>query len=334
MSVEVGVALWSMQSTASSPASWPRLYADLVRDARQAEALGFDSLWVAEHRFWYDGWCPAPLIAAAAALGATQRLRVGTAMHLLPQHDPARTARAVASLVAMSRGRFRLGVGLGYRDEEFDGLGLARTRRGRLMDAALDVLQSGPARSGHSPSEQPAAPGIWVGGMARASLARAARRGLALLLPPTLRPDEVRESLAYARAEAHAVGLPLGRVGMVKDLWVTDGSAAERRAHLTAVDNHYREYAGSWWQLRGQQGFARPDLLDRQMARTRRTAVVGSPDEVLATLGELAEAGVDTLALHVSADITRDRYSTMMSTLAETVVPALREGTYHDRVSK
>lgn len=317
--VEVGVALWSMQSTASSPASWPRLYADLVRDARYAEELGFDSLWVAEHRFWYDGWCPAPLVAAAAALGATRRLHVGTAMHLLPQHDPTRTLRAAAVLQSTSRGRFRLGVGLGYRAEEFDGLGLARARRGRRMDAALDVLQAQPSAS---PTHRS---GIWVGGMARAALARAARRGLCLLLPPTLRPDEVRETLTFARAEARAAGSTLGRVGMVKDLWVTDGSANERRAHLAAVDGHYREYAGAWWQLRGTQGFARPDLLDRQMARTRETSVVGPAGQVVEDLAELADAGVDMLALQVSADITRDRYATMMATVAETVVPALRD---------
>lgn len=329
MPVEVGVALWSMQSTATSPASWPRLYADLVRDARHAEALGFDSLWIAEHRFWYDGWCPAPLVAAAAALGATRRLYVGTAMHLLPQHDPTRTVRAGAVLDATSRGRFRLGVGLGYRDEEFDGVGLARAHRGRRMEAALDVLRTAQVGSGDGSARPPDHPSVWVGGMARAAIARAARRGLGLLLPPTLRPVEVREALAFARSEAHAAGLPLGRVGMVKDLWVTD-SETERREHLDAVAAHYREYAGSWYRLHGEQGFARPDLLDRQMARTRDTAVVGRAGRVVETLGELADAGVDMLALHVSADITRHRYATMMSTLAETVLPALRDATQDD----
>lgn len=322
MPLEIGVALWSMQSTVAAPASWPRLYADLVEDARHAEALGFDSIWLAEHRFWYDGWCPAPLVAAAAALGATRTLHVGTAMHLLPQHDPARTARAAAALDATGRGRFRLGVGLGYRDEEFDGLGLARTDRGSRMEAALDVLRAARARSDR--------PSVWVGGMARAAIVRAARRGLCLLLPPTLRPHEVRETLAFARAEADAAGLPLERVGMVKDLWVTD-SETERHEHLAAIATHYREYAGSWWQLRGQQGFARPDLLDRQMARTRETSVVGPTGQVVEMLSELADAGVDMLALHVSADITRHRYATMMTTLAETVVPALRDATQHER---
>ena len=52
----------------------------------------------AEHRLWYDGWCPQPLVAAAAVAGATERLRVGTAMLLLPQHDPHRIAAAARDL--------------------------------------------------------------------------------------------------------------------------------------------------------------------------------------------------------------------------------------------
>ena len=63
---DVGLALWSMQRTQAVPSpGWPQLYADLIDDSRAAEDLGFDSLWLAEHRFWYDGWCPQPLIAAA-----------------------------------------------------------------------------------------------------------------------------------------------------------------------------------------------------------------------------------------------------------------------------
>src|SRR6187200_422679 len=130
-----------MQRTQAVPSpGWPQLYADLIDDSRAAEDLGFDSLWLAEHRFWYDGWCPQPLIAAASALSSTRRLRVGTAMHLLPQHDPLRSATAFHTLRSMFGDRFQLGVGLGYRDEEYDGVGLARARRGRLMDSALDVL--------------------------------------------------------------------------------------------------------------------------------------------------------------------------------------------------
>jgi alkanesulfonate monooxygenase SsuD/methylene tetrahydromethanopterin reductase-like flavin-dependent oxidoreductase (luciferase family) len=319
--VEVGLALWSMQRTQAVPSpGWPQLYADLRSDALLCEQLGFHSLWVAEHRFWYDGWCPQPLVAAAAALSATRRLVVGTAMHLLPQHDPTRSARSFTSLRSLFGDRFQLGVSLGYRDEEYDGVGLARKQRGRLMDAALDRLAA----------EQPpgsTSPRVWVGGMAPAAIRRAAQRGLSLLLPPTLSPAEIATVADRAREIAAEAGTSLGRIGMVKDIWVTDGSCEEKERHVRLLDVHYREYAGSWWMLKGRLGFSEPALLDKQMRRTAETAVIGPREQVLDELGQLVNAGVDMLALGISSDVTRDRYREQMQLLAAEVVPQLAGAT-------
>jgi len=317
--VEVGVSLWSIQATAAAPALWPSLYARLQADALAAERLGFDSLWVAEHRFWYDGWCPQPVVAAAAALGATTRLRVGTAMHLLPQHDARRVGDAARTLELLSGHRFDLGVGLGYRDEEYDGLGLARRDRGRRMDAALDCLLTAGT----------AGPPVWVGGMAEAAVSRAARRGLSLLLPPSLHAAEVAAVVDRARQEALGAGRELGRVGIVKDTWTLTGDSRaqerERAWFERGIDAHYREYAGAWWLLRGTPGFEQPELLDRQMRRSVDACVVGTADEVTAELAGLVAAGVDLLVLGVSSDVTRPRYPDVMTQLADEVVPALRK---------
>lgn len=315
--VDVGLALWSMQRTQAVPRpGWPQLYADLQADARLAEKLGFDSLWVAEHRFWYDGWCPQPLIAASTALSATHHLTVGTAMHLLPQHDATRSAVTFYGLRALFGDRFELGVGLGYRDEEYDGVGLARNKRGRLMDAALDELAS------HRPAGS-SAPKVWVGGMAPPAIRRAAGRGLSLLLPPTLSPAEIVTVAKNAAEVAEQAGHAPGRVGMVKDIWITDGSAESYDQQVALLDTHYREYAGSWWMLKGKLGFSQPELLDKQMRRTADTAVIGSLEQVIDELSELVEAGVHTLALSISSDVTRGRYRDQMALIAAQVLPKL-----------
>jgi alkanesulfonate monooxygenase SsuD/methylene tetrahydromethanopterin reductase-like flavin-dependent oxidoreductase (luciferase family) len=315
--VDVGLALWSMQRTQAVPRpGWPQLYAELQSDARFTEELGFDSLWLAEHRFWYDGWCPQPLVAAAAALSATSSLTVGTAMHLLPQHDATRSAQTFYGLQALFGDRFELGVGLGYRDEEYDGVGLPRNRRGRLMDAALDELAA------RRPAEA-SRPKIWVGGMAPAAIRRAASRGLSLLLPPTLSSAEILAVTENAGRVATEAGHPPGRVGMVKDVWITDGTAADKAQHVASLDHHYREYAGSWWMLRGSLGFAQPDLLDKQMKRTTDTAAIGPLDQVVHELAELVGAGVHTLALSISSDVTRGRYRDQMELIAAKVLPEL-----------
>ncbi|HET6507001.1 MAG TPA: LLM class flavin-dependent oxidoreductase [Baekduia sp.] len=311
--MDVGLGLWTMRSTAAAPAAHATLYADLLDDARAAEALGFHSLWLAEHHFWYDGWCPAPLVAAAAVLAATRRLHVGTGIHLLPLYDPVRARAEVAWLARLSGGRFEHGVGLGYRAAEYDGFGLSRTVRGRRMDAGLDVLAAGDGAP---------AP-IWVGGMAAPALQRAGRRGLNIMLPSTLRLEQAAEAIATVREHAERAGRTPGRIGIMKYTWVTDGTAADRDRAVAANRAFTREYTGSWFPLRGRPGFSAPDLLEAQARRTVDTGLFGGAEEVAEQLAGFAALGVDLAVLHLAGDGRRPRRAETMARIAEHVVPAL-----------
>ena len=95
--MRIGIGLWCLQSTATVPRPFTALYQELLDDARLAEASGVDSLWLPEHHHYYDGYCPALLPAAAAALSVTTTLTVGTGVLLLPLHDPARVAADAAA---------------------------------------------------------------------------------------------------------------------------------------------------------------------------------------------------------------------------------------------
>lgn len=292
--MRVGVGLWTLQSTHAAPANLPTSYARFLDDARRVERLGFDSLWMAEHRFWYDGWCPNPLVAIAGAAAATDRLRFGTAMLLLAQHDPGRFAREVGTLVRSAPGRIELGVGLGHRDAEFDGLGLRRNRRGARMDVALAALD-----------DLADAPPIWIGGMAPAALERGAVRGTGFVLPQTLYPTEVSTYSATIRGHAEQAGVTPGPIGMVKDCWVTGPGTPGEAEIRERFRRHYREEAGAWWVLKGDStGFQRPELLDRQLERVYETAIIGPPDEVVASLSELRDVGVDLVTLRFWFDVT------------------------------
>lgn len=308
--MDIGVALWSLQSTAAAPTSLPVAYARLRDDARRVEAWGYHSLWLAEHRFWYDGWCPEPLVAAASAAAVTERLRFGTGMLLLPQRDPHRLATTVAAFAELFGERLDLGVGLGHRDAEFDGLGLRRPDRGRRMDAGLDVLLAGP----HPP--------LWIGGLADAAIRRGARRGLNFLLPQTLYPDEVAAMAATIRSEADDAGVTPGRVGILKDAWVEAHGPAARERLLPLLATHYREEAGSWWVLKGEQhGFDAPELLDRQLRRIVETPLVGDPDEVTRDLAGLRDVGVDLVVLRFHFDVTAGESARAMADFANHVLP-------------
>ena len=312
--MDVGIGLWTMRSTAASPAAHPRLYGELAQDARLAESLGFHSLWLAEHHFWYDGWCPNPLAAAAAALAATSTLHVGTGIHLLPLYDTDRVARDLGWLSRLSGGRLEHGIGLGYRSTEYDGFGRSRRVRGRRMDAALDRI----AELGAD------APRTWVGGFAEAALERAGSRGLGVLLPSTLTSRQLEAAIAQVRAKAEETGRPL-RIGVMKYAWPTDGTPAGRDMAVARLGAWTREYSGSWFWLKGRPGFEAPELLDAQMQRSADTALIGSPQELVAELSALSGAGAEFCMLHLIGDTRAPEHRDMMAMIAAEVLPQVRD---------
>ena len=317
MTLEVGVGLWNFQSTAHHPRSLGREYGDFPAVARRVEELGFAHLWLGEHRFWYDAWCPAPLMPIAAAAAATTTLHLGTAMTLLPQHDPERLRQQVETVRAVAGDRLELGVGLGHRDAEFDGVGLARNRRGRRMEAGLDVLLRGPRVL---PVTQ-----LWVGGMAPAALQRLGRRGLSSLMPQTLSSDVTRRAIGTITEAAHEGGVEPGRIGMLKDVWVDVDGRRGREWFLPRLRQHYLEEAGSWWVLKGEaHGFARPDDLRHQVERVVDAAVVGNPDEVVEQLAGLAADGVESVVARLNFDFVDPRaLDEAMELFAGTVLKAV-----------
>lgn len=178
--------------------------------AQLAEELGFESIWSAEHvvmpdqyrsRYPYskdgrmpipDEPIPDPIVWNTWAAAATQRLVVGTAMLVLPEHNPVVLAKSVASLDSLSGGRVILGVGVGWLREEMEAVGEDWTNRGERADEAIRAMRalwSEPVASfegRHSSfrevkcNPRPGAPGgvpIHIGGHSPAAARRAGRLG-------------------------------------------------------------------------------------------------------------------------------------------------------------
>lgn len=313
---DVGVGLWTMRSTAARPVHAAAAYAALTRDAVHAEALGFHSLWLAEHHFWYDGWCPAPVAAAAAVLGSTRTLKAGTGVHLLPLWEPAAAGAAAETLVALAGERLQLGVGLGYRDEEFDGFGLSRRTRGRLMDAALDELAVRWDQQGRGPR-------VLVGGFSAAAMTRAGTRGLGIFLPFSLSHAKLATTIERYREAAHGAGRTPGMVGMLKYAWATDGSSRQRDAAERVIAASALEYSGSWFELNGRSGFEEPDLLARQLSLATDNALIGTPAQIAEEIARLDEAGVDLVVLQVTRDDVSADHRQTMEAIAGALFPTV-----------
>ncbi len=111
-----------------NPATWrrpfPEVYADQLRLIREAEALGYDTIWLTEHHFAEDGYSPSVLPIAGAIAAQTERVRIGTFLVLLPLNNAIRLAEDVATLDVISNGRIDLGVGQGYAVHEYAAYGI------------------------------------------------------------------------------------------------------------------------------------------------------------------------------------------------------------------
>ncbi|HEY1291469.1 MAG TPA: LLM class F420-dependent oxidoreductase [Chloroflexota bacterium] len=167
----------------------------VVTLAREAEALGYESLWTTDHVLMAADQ-PEPygtILEAAITLGyvaaLTERIRLGTSVIVLPQREPVLVAKQAATLDVLSNGRMILGVGAGWNEREFGYLGASFHDRGRRLDEyiqALRTLWSEPdprfdgkfvhlADVSFQPRPvQAGGPPIWLGGGSRAALRRAA----------------------------------------------------------------------------------------------------------------------------------------------------------------
>jgi alkanesulfonate monooxygenase SsuD/methylene tetrahydromethanopterin reductase-like flavin-dependent oxidoreductase (luciferase family) len=137
-----GVGDFSGQRPPGSAATHRQLYSDLLDQAALIEDAGLDSMWVSEHHFAKDGYMPAVLPIAAALLGRTSRLTVGTDRLAASLHDPIRLAEDAIALDLLSGGRFILGLSLCYRDEEFAGFGVDPSTDIQRLEAIVPVLRA------------------------------------------------------------------------------------------------------------------------------------------------------------------------------------------------
>ena len=113
----------------------------MLDQARQAERLGYDTFWVAEHHFHEYGAVPNPAVFLAALSQQTRRLRLGTAISILTFHNPLTVAENYALVDQLSQGRLSLGVGSGYLKHEFEGYDVDPAIKRERFDENLMLVE-------------------------------------------------------------------------------------------------------------------------------------------------------------------------------------------------
>lgn len=216
----------------------------LIAWAKKADAGPFSSLGLID-RLVYPNY--EPLIAFAAAAGATQRVRLTTSVLLAPLRNAALLAKQAASLDALSGGRLALGLGVGAREDDFQAADVPFHRRGKIFDEQLATMQriwSGKRLSdtvgsiGPAPA-QPGGPEILIGGYAPAAIQRLGKWGSGYISGGG-GPQRANESFRAAEKvwrEAGRAGQPR-LVGCAYIALGPDG--------LTRGGNYIRHYYGAW----------------------------------------------------------------------------------------
>jgi probable F420-dependent oxidoreductase len=236
--------------------------------AKSADAAGFDGLWVFDHvvlqkeqqsKYPYSpdgslGFPPTldflePLTLLTYLAGVTKSARLGTSVLVLPMRQPVLHAKIMATIDALSGGRFVLGAGVGWWQQEFEVLSVSWERRGKRMDECLQLVRSlwtdewvnfsgefyeakdwtcnpKPVQDGGIP--------IWLGGESRGQLRRIGKYADGWLATPKALPT-LRDDFAVAREAAEQAGRDPSKLALcMEGAGVLDADHQERTAENLA----------------------------------------------------------------------------------------------------
>jgi probable F420-dependent oxidoreductase len=206
--------------------------------ARQAEAAGFAAVFVTDHPAPPADWIAAgghhtvdPFVTLSFAAASTTTLHLQTNLFVPAYRHPLLSAKLVASLDAMSRGRVILGVGAGYLQGEFEALGADFDNRNDVLDHAIRTMRAawtGDPTDGVLSLPSPAqagGPPVWIGGNSTRAIGRAVELGDGWVPMPS--PRRAAKALRTPGMETHAE--LAARIGLMRDL-------AAERGRLDPID--------------------------------------------------------------------------------------------------
>ena len=314
-------------------------FRDFIAYNVEAEALGFHSTFVVEHHFTGYGQVSATLNLLTWLGARTTQLRLGTAVIVLPWHNPVLLAEQAATLDLLSGGRVDFGVGKGYRYNEFAGFRMTMEEADARFDECLEVLVKAwtadtpfSHRGRHwefddivvePPTAQRPHPPIWMGAGSEGSVRRVAAQGYNLLLGQYASPASVAAHIATYRAEVEARGRRFApmQVGVTRAFFVCD-TAEERDAALERrLQNRVRQLKLATWPDGTVLGG--PDRATGDPRTVNEvSAMYGTPDEVAKRLEEVRAAGAGYVLLNGGGSGGGARGLASLRRFAREVMPA------------
>jgi alkanesulfonate monooxygenase SsuD/methylene tetrahydromethanopterin reductase-like flavin-dependent oxidoreductase (luciferase family) len=281
----------------------------------EAEELGFHSSFLVEHHF--TGWnqVSATLMLLTCLAMRTTRLRLGSAVIVLPWHNPVLLAEEAATLDLISGGRLDFGIGKGYRHSEFTGFQVPPEEAQARFDEAVEVItRSWLERSRFShhgrfwrfedivveppPAQQPHPP-FWMAAGSPASIRLAAERGFNLMLDQYASPEQIGERMALYRSEREAHGRPFDPMGVAvaRQLYVARDRADAEAA--LARQAKFTQRTVSVSRSPERKGGSHVLAYAGKSGGTEEHALYGTPEEICSKLVALSDAGAEYVLLTV-----------------------------------
>jgi alkanesulfonate monooxygenase SsuD/methylene tetrahydromethanopterin reductase-like flavin-dependent oxidoreductase (luciferase family) len=282
-------------------------FLDFIDFNVEAEALGYRSTFLVEHHF--SGWSQvsATLTLLTWLAARTTTLRLGTAVLVLPWHNPVLLAEQAATLDLLSKGRLDFGIGKGYRYNEFNGFAVPREEADARFEEALAIITkawTSAQRFTHHgkfwtfndvvvepPPWQKPHPPFWMAAGSPASIRRVAERGYNLILDQFAAFDVIAERIALFKAECVKHGHAALRIALARDMHVAD-DRAEKDAAL-ARNRHFHERILAVARWPDQAGGSHILAYHHSPEEAEAVSLIGTPEEIMRKLETLRRAGVD-----------------------------------------
>jgi alkanesulfonate monooxygenase SsuD/methylene tetrahydromethanopterin reductase-like flavin-dependent oxidoreductase (luciferase family) len=290
-------------------------FRDFIDNNVEAEALGYYSTFLVEHHFTGFGQVSASLNLLTWLGSRTRHLRLGTAVLVLPWHNPVLLAEQAATLDLLSGGRLDFGVGKGYRWNEFTGFCVPMEEADERFEEALEVItKSFVSETPFShcgkfwqyddivvepPAAQKPHPPFWMGAGSRRSVGEVVRRGYNMLLGQHSLADEILEQVAQFREAVEERGRRYNpmEVAVARAVHIAKNAADKEAAIERRYQGHMRING-----LARRPGETRERYIldDEKQARyeSAESALFGSPDEIMRKLEKLRAGGVEYVIIN------------------------------------
>jgi alkanesulfonate monooxygenase SsuD/methylene tetrahydromethanopterin reductase-like flavin-dependent oxidoreductase (luciferase family) len=306
----------------------------------EAEALGYHSTFLVEHHFTGFGQVSASLSLLTWVAAKTKTLRLGTAVLVLPWHNPVLLAEQAATIDLLSGGRLDFGVGKGYRHNEFAGFCVPIAEADARFNESLDVIVkswTSKQRFSHRgkywnfedvivepPTAQKPHPPMWMAAGAPDSIRQVAERGFNLLLDQFASFETVAERIATFKAAVEARGRvfdPMD-VGVARAFYVAKDQTDKEAALERRMEAQRRLEAIS--SAPGVKNTASIMAYSDTREASEESALYGNPDEIAVKLDSLRRLGVAYVLLNGGGLV--GHASESLRRFARELMPAFADG--------